>query len=421
MLTSWNHVNISHKLEDQLIRQNKHSLNQSYIMKLNTSLLLFIIACLSSITSIQGQGKCEETAYPPDDQYAVPQYVVDLDLPPLQRWSALMREKGPKLVALVDDVKDLFKSLVGEKIFEIIFKNLAKVATTLPYPFYEELVGISTFSEVPLSLITMYNIFYEAFTLCTSIISQDPSGQLFHGRNLDTGVFLGWDKKNHTWKVAEQLRPLAVELEWRKNGTAVFRSLSFAGYVGILTGVKKDKFTLSINKRFALNGGFVGLLEWILFNDYNQSWVSFLSREIMEEVENYEEAQTRLIKTRLLAPVYFILGGTQPGQGCIITRDRDNSNLLTLGSTKTGSGSWYLVQTNYDHWKKPPFFDDRRTPANRCMTEGGPNNASLGLIYNVLSTKPVLNKETVYTALMQASSGQVHGWIRQCPDPCWPW
>lgn len=86
-------------------------------------------------------------------------------------------------------------------------------------------------------------------------------------------------------------------------------------------------------------------------------------------------------------------------QGCIITRDRDNADLVTLGSEKTGSGSWFLVQTNYDHWKNPPFFDDRRTPAIQCMTENGQNNASLSLIYNVLSTKPVLNK-VVYTCIV---------------------
>lgn len=81
-------------------------------------------------------------------------------------------------------------------------------------------------------------------------------------------------------------------------------------------------------------------------------------------------------------------------QGCVITRDRDNFNLLSLDSTKndTESSSWFLVQTNYDHWKTPPFFDDRRTPATQCMKQAGQKNASLDLIYNILSTKPVLNK-----------------------------
>lgn len=44
------------------------------------------------------------------------------------------------------------------------------------------------------------------------------------------------------------------------------------------------------------------------------SWVAFLTREVMQEATSYEEAQIKLSKTRLLAPVYFILGGTQPGE-----------------------------------------------------------------------------------------------------------
>lgn len=28
---------------------------------------------------------------------------------------------------------------------------------------------------------------------------------------------------------------------------------------------------------------------------------------------------------------------------------------------------WYVLETNYDHWKEPLFLDDRRTPAIKCM------------------------------------------------------
>ena len=39
------------------------------------------------------------------------------------------------------------------------------------------------------------------------------------------------------------------------------------------------------------------------------------------------------------------------------------------------AGRWYLLQTNYDPWTKPPFYDDRRTPGNICMKEWGQENA----------------------------------------------
>lgn len=383
-------------------------------------LLVFVILNRDAFTASE-ESVCEESAYPPDNKDLIPLYVVNLDLSPLQRWAPLIIDKRHMLHKLVDDVKELLESLAGEKIFTTLMKNLDSLAATLPYPYYEEIVGIAGYSNLPPSVITLYNVFYEVFTLCTSILAQDPDGNIVHGRNLDTGVFLGWDKKNKTWKVAELLHPLTVHLQFKKEGKVIFESTSFAGYVGILTAVRKDSFSLSLNKRFSWNGGFMGLLEWILFKDHSQSWVSFLTREVMQEGKDYEDAKQILSKSRLLAPVYFILGGTKPGEGCIITRDRDHSDLLNLWTTANGSGSWYLVQTNYDHWKQPPFFDDRRTPANRCMVEGGATNASLRLIYNVLSTKPVLNKETIYTTLMSAKSGEFSSWLRYCPDPCWPW
>ena len=42
----------------------------------------------------------------------------------------------------------------------------------------------------------------------------------------------------------------------------------------------------------------------------------------------------------------------------------------------------------------PPFYDDRRTPAIHCFDEIGQQNVSLPALYNILSTKPVLNQVT---------------------------
>lgn len=32
-------------------------------------------------------------------------------------------------------------------------------------------------------------------------------------------------------------------------------------------------------------------------------------------------------------------------------------------------GRWYVLETNYDHWKEPLFLDDRRTPGMKCMNQ----------------------------------------------------
>jgi hypothetical protein len=54
----------------------------------------------------------------------------------------------------------------------------------------------------------------------------------------------------------------------------------------------------------------------------------------------------------------------------IIVRDREKvAGSVSLGQEEdqTKSGSWFLLQTNYDYWKSPPFYDDRRTPGITVM------------------------------------------------------
>lgn len=70
------------------------------------------------------------------------------------------------------------------------------IADTLPGPYGDEIRGIARASGLPLGDIVFYNIFYEIFTVCTSIVAQDAQGHVYHGRNLDFGLFLGWDVKN---------------------------------------------------------------------------------------------------------------------------------------------------------------------------------------------------------------------------------
>ena len=47
--------------------------------------------------------------------------------------------------------------------------------------------------------IILYNIFYEIFSMCTSIVAESETGELIHGRNLDFGLFVGWDFQAMFW------------------------------------------------------------------------------------------------------------------------------------------------------------------------------------------------------------------------------
>uniref|UniRef100_A0A665TIF4 Acid ceramidase n=1 Tax=Echeneis naucrates TaxID=173247 RepID=A0A665TIF4_ECHNA len=356
---------------------------------------------------------CRTGMYPPNGptfRGAVSWYTVDLNLPPSKRWTALITEKKADLVNMIQAIRDLANAFVPSgRLIELVDITLPLMVDTLPHPFSDEIKGIAAVSGIPLGEVVLFNIFYEVFTVCTSIVAEDDKVKM---------ILHHWDVKNKSWIISEKLKPLVVNLDFKRNNQTVFKSTNFAGYVGMLTGIKPHIFTLTMNERFSLDGGYIGILEWIL-GKRDGMWMSFLTRSVLENANSYEEAKTRLAQTKLLAPAYFILGGNQTGQGCIITRSR----LLSIDLLEIDQklGRWFVLETNYDHWEEPLFLDDRRTPAMKCMNQTTQKGISLKTMYDVLSTKPVLNKLTTYTTLMQVSEGKLESYIRDCPNPCMPW
>ena len=61
--------------------------------------------------------------------------------------------------------------------------------------------------------------------------------------------FLRWDIKNHTWLITEYLRPLVINVEYMKGGKVLYKSVNFAGYVGILSAIKPVRLKVSSKKK----------------------------------------------------------------------------------------------------------------------------------------------------------------------------
>ncbi|XP_062991413.1 acid ceramidase [Elgaria multicarinata webbii] len=385
-----------------------------------------LIAAATLLTAVLARDPfaedCRKQAYPPSGptfKGDVPKYVINLDLPPKERWVEVVRAKKTELKIVIETMKALAKTFFHSgKFIPSLESKMLWLSSTLPYPFKEEIEGVASASDIQLGDIVLFNIFYEVFTVCTSIIAEGPSGQIYHARNLDFGLFLGWDVQNSSWDTTQKLKPLMVALDFQRNNKTVFKSSNFAGYVGMVSGVKPGLFTLTMNERFSLDGGYIGLLEWII-GRRDGFWMGFLTRSVLENSTSYEDAKDKLSNTRLLAPAYFILAGNKSGEGCVITRSR--AALLDSWNLNKAEGVWYVLETNYDRWKPPLILDNRRTPAMHCLNETKQENLSLPALYNILSTKPVLNKLTVSTTLMEVYDGHLETYLRECPDPCSPW
>ncbi|KAH7728576.1 CRE-ASAH-1 protein [Aphelenchoides avenae] len=358
-----------------------------------------------------------ENKYTPNSN--VPWFNVDLDADPKHRWDEIAGKYKTEIAELIGVVENLILPIFPEalQIVDIMFADLNK---HIPDPYQSEIIGISDVTGIPLGRVVLYNVFYEIFTVCTSIVAQDTRGQLVHARNLDFGLFLGWNGTTHEWMVSTVLRKMIVNINWQRKGKTVFKSNNFAGFIGIYNGMKQGAFTVTANERFQLAGGFYGMLRYLLGLEPNGKWMTWLTRETMEQANSYQQAVNMLSNTPMLSPVYYIVGGVKPFEGVIITRSL-NATDLTTKMDPTSSTGWYLLQTNYDQNLDPLFLDDRRTPGNKCMQKLGQTNVGFKGIYNVLSSRTSLNKLTTYTVLMSVATGQFETHIQTCPGDCWGW
>lgn len=386
-----------------------------FVLGLVASCIAFAVS--STVGQLPPPGQCKHGLYPPDNSSNVGTFVIDLDLPPSERWVELARAKKDEVMKIHDVIKSVLDRLLGPRMLKLVDSAMPRLLKSLPSPFREEMVSLSNHSGLPLGEVVLYNVFYEFFTVCTSVVAEDTHGGIYHARNLDFGLFLGWDVRNNTWAMTEALRPTVVNLDFQRLNRTVFKAAGFAGYVGVLTAVKPGAFSLTVNERFKLNGGYIGLLEWVL-GDHSEHWVGFLTRHVMENVTDYESARSVLTTTKLIAPAYFILGGNRSGEGVILTKDRNSPTSDTYGLRDTAD-KWFVLQTNYDHWKAPPIYDDRRTPGIHCMRNMTRENLGFDGLFNVLSTQPNLNKLTAYTALMEVQTGKLETYIQDCRDPCY--
>ncbi|XP_053559375.1 N-acylethanolamine-hydrolyzing acid amidase [Bombina bombina] len=314
---------------------------------------------------------------------APPLYNISLDLPPEQRWEPVL--KNYNYSYLREAMEQVLDTYVPKWVHEII-RPLAEVDLELflHEPYAGEMKGIARALQIQPGDVVLLNLCYEATAFCTSIIAQDEKGNIYHGRNLD-------------YNFSDLLRNLTLDLHFTRNGQVAYSGTSFLGYVGLWTGQSPYKFTVSGDARE--NGEWWKNAVAAFFK--RNSPVSWLIRDVLSEAKDFESAALQLSKTPIIAEVYYIMGGTKPREGLVITRNREGpADIWPLDPLR---GQWFHVETNYDHWTTPPPSDDRRTVAVKAMNATGQANINTDTLYKVLSVRPVLNRMTIYTTIMSAA------------------
>lgn len=341
--------------------------------------------------------------YGPDPQ-GVPVYTIDLDLPATIRWRTICNNVTYKTATkqIIAGLEDLFPGAA--------LQDLGRALNLVYFPveFGGEIRGCAEELGVDYGWLSIINIGYEVSDACTSVLAQTKDNKILHVRNMDF-----WDG---IW-LTNHLKNLTIQVEYQSKGKTLFHATTFAGYVGVLSGMRPNAFSISVDTRNYPNG--IGELFYEVIaaiTEKNASLVSFLTRHVLTKISDFEGAVQNLSKDELIADVYYIVGGVSANQGAVITRNRDNASDVWRLQAPT---RWFEVQTNYDHWKQPPWYDNRVDPANTAMTSLGRDNLSLDSLFkDVLSVKPVLNLQTTFTMLACAADDTYKSYARNCDYPC---
>ena len=325
-------------------------------------------------------------------------YKINLDLPPEERWNEVAKDYADGIVTVIN----LFKQIFTPRVVEMISILAADLVKYTPQPYSGEMVCFAEQVNLSIGEVMFLNMVYELtayghqnIRACTSIVAALSDGKILHGRNLD-------------YNLGDPLRQLTIMVDFQKGGKTVYKGTTFAGYVGLLTGMKPNKFTVSLDQR---NKGDWQNNAFQAYQSGTSGIIAFVIRDVLESNADFSEAVSALSSTHSIAPCYIIVGGLKDDEGAVITRNQTTA--IDVWRLDITNDRWFLVETNYDHWNPPPNSDNRRDPANNMMREIGRSKLDAASMFQILSTAPVLNFGTMYTTIMSASDpDEYNAWIR---------
>jgi beta subunit of N-acylethanolamine-hydrolyzing acid amidase len=178
----------------------------------------------------------------------VPIHQIDLSLPPSSRYVALAELYQEQLRELMPLFNLFLKdSGVPPSLFSLIHRIASLILRRLcSFEECSELQGISRVAKVPMYLLISFNVVLDLLMGCTSgaALSLEKGKpfdrpKMLHFRTLDWGM--------------DSLRQVVVQLEFVKTASTtpervLARSLTYVGFVGVLTGVRPG-LSLSLNYR----------------------------------------------------------------------------------------------------------------------------------------------------------------------------
>lgn len=249
---------------------------------------------------------------------------INLDLPPLSRWDFLQYYQNEIDVLIGYYLKDL-----GDVSF---FQNAIDYykSTFIKKDYLQEIQSIGAFSQFSENEILLTNLYYDALKFvfgCTAFAVTNGSSNL-HARNLD------W------WTENDALKKHTKIFHFTRNGETLYSAVSWIGFVGVLSGFKPGKFSVTLNAVSSTESPNLA------------PPVTLLIRDVLENANSFEEAKGMLSKTEIASDCLLMLVGTQADEMVVIER---TPRKYALRYPQNG---YLIVTNNYREFANTVKTDD---------------------------------------------------------------
>lgn len=218
--------------------------------------------------------------------------IVNLDMPVEKRWQFLSKYKT-EIDALLDCYLNDFSGY--EHLVEGVenYKN-----DIIPSGYLEEIKYIASISKFDENRVLIANLYYDILKFyfgCTAFAVQTGE-TTFHCRNLD------WHTENNL------LSEHSMVFDFRKDGKTLYKTVGWPGFVGALSGIKPNKFSITLNAVSSKD------MPAIAFP------ISFLIRDVLASADSFLQAKHILESTPIASDCLILLSGTEQDDRVVIER-----------------------------------------------------------------------------------------------------
>lgn len=306
--------------------------------------------------------------------------IINLDETPSKRWGVLEKYK--------EEINSLFKyyleDLSNAGMFET-YIDLYK-ESVIEKSYKEEIKAIEKICDFSENEILITNLYYDALKFvfgCTAFCVTNSKNRL-HARNLDW-----WTENNILGKYTKIF-------DFKKKGLLKYSLISWPGFIGALSGVKKGAFSITLNA--------------VLSNESPQFAIpiTFLIRDVFEKAKTFTEAVKILSETTIASDCLLMVVGVHENENVVIERTPttfairnavDNSLIVTneyLSLTENKlTGDTLQTTASGRHLRTKALIDDKTPEVVKDY-------------FNILSDKSVKMDITVQQMLLNPKNGGIY-------------